>query len=267
MMESAAFFFREPEWQAVLPSTNTALRQRVEAGEELPSGFVLAAVAQTEGRGRYGRRWQSGAGRDLTFSFLYSGRRDATRLASLPMAVALGVTAFLEAAGQDAAVKWPNDVRIRHRKICGILAESVPAGGVARVVLGAGLNVNLTAEQAAGIDQPATSLLIETGREHDIRDVLRSLLPHLASSIATWEESGFAGLRAAWLSRSDLLGAQVEVVDGDTRLAGVMADVGTDGELLVRLADSTIRPIWSGDLVSLSPLPPDSCPCLLTRRA
>jgi BirA family biotin operon repressor/biotin-[acetyl-CoA-carboxylase] ligase len=250
MNDSARFRFLLPEWHAVLPSTNTVLKQRLEAGRQLPSGFVLASETQTRGRGRHARTWLSAAGRDLTFSFLYCGQEDATRLCSLPMAAALGVAEYLERMGLPARVKWPNDVRVGSSKIAGILAEQADGPG-ARIVVGVGLNVNMTAEQAALIDQPATSLGIETGRGFDVHDVLQEMLPYLSRHISDWQRDGFRGLRCAWLERCDLLDECVEVVDGDQCLVGRMEDVGKDGELLLRVSDGRLKEVWAGDLISL----------------
>ena len=248
MTEPSAFIFQAPEWHDALSSTNTVLRERVEGGECLDSGFVLAVLEQTRGRGRYDRPWESGAGRDLTFSFLYRGEQDPARLPSLPMAAALGVSAFLESAGLGPSLKWPNDVRVRRRKIAGILAERATVPGASCIVVGIGLNVNMTRRQAAGIDQAATSLHIETGREHDVQHVLDRLLPHLHDWIVAWEESGFDGLRAAWLARCDLVGQCIEVKEGDAGVQGILDDFGPDGELLLRLDNGRIKPVWSGDV-------------------
>ena len=125
---------------------------------------------------------------------------------SLPQAAALGVVAYLEENGLAAQTKWPNDVLVDGRKICGILAE--PCNGV---VLGIGLNVNMDADEAAAIGQPATSLRIETGTERDIVRALDELLAHLQVWIGRWEKGGFAALSVAWESHCANLGQYVAV--------------------------------------------------------
>ncbi|MBT3603201.1 MAG: hypothetical protein HN521_09060, partial [Candidatus Latescibacteria bacterium] len=88
--------FPPPEWYNQLPSTNTTLLERLSSAEPIPTGFVIAARSQTAGRGRYDRRWLAEAGQNLTFSFLYTTKASGTQLASLPMAIALGISDALK---------------------------------------------------------------------------------------------------------------------------------------------------------------------------
>lgn len=236
--------FLAPEWHDRLPSTNTSLLERLREGEELPSGFVLAAREQTAGRGRYQRQWVSGVGRDLTFSALVRSRVEPFRLVSLPLAVALGVAVVLEERGIAARTKWPNDLLVGGRKICGILAEREGDG----VVIGIGLNVNMGEEGAAVIDRPVTSMRIETGREHAIDELLGRILRELPDWVEIWEQDGFAGLRQAWETRCVGLGEEIAIGEGGKRASGVLEGFGDAGQLLLRQRDGTVCQVWSGDL-------------------
>ena len=115
--------FQKPQWYDELPSTNTTLVEWLREGRDLPDGFVLAARFQTAGRGRYERQWLARPGRNLTFSALLRSDVSPLRFLSLPQAAALGVVAYLEENGLAAQTKWPNDVLVGGRKVCGILAE------------------------------------------------------------------------------------------------------------------------------------------------
>ena len=141
--------FQKPQWHDELPSTNTTLVEWLREGRDLPDGFVLAARSQTAGRGRYERQWLAQAGRNLTFSVLLRSDASPLQFLSLPQAAALGAVAYLEENGLAAQTKWPNDVLVGGRKVCGILAERCNGG----VVLGIGLNVNMDADEAASIGQ------------------------------------------------------------------------------------------------------------------
>lgn len=231
--------FQKPQWYDELPSTNTTLVQWLRAGRNLPAGFVLAARSQTAGRGRYERRWLARAGRNLTFSVLVRSDASPLQFLSLPQAAALGVAAYLEENGLVAQTKWPNDVLVGGRKICGILAERCTG-----VVLGIGLNVNMDADEAASIAQPATSLRIETGAEREVEGALDELLAHLQVWIECWEKGGFAALGEAWESRCANLGQYV-AVGGHT---GVVLGFGPAGQLLLREDDGTRREVWTGDV-------------------
>jgi len=176
---SSVFRFLPPEWVDELPSTNTELLARVRANKGLARGTVLAARTQTAGRGRQQRTWQTEPGRNLTFSFLWRGRVSEAWVPSLAQALSLGIATYIEGEGISAAIKWPNDILVSGRKISGILCERLGAGGdEAIVVAGIGLNVNMTPEEAAKIEQPATSLRIETGAERSVESTLDGLLPH-----------------------------------------------------------------------------------------
>lgn len=236
--------FLAPEWHDRLTSTNTVLRERLQRGEPLPSGFVLAAREQTAGRGRLGRSWVSQPGRDLTFSVLLRYAAGYPTHLSLPMATALGVAAALEEFGVHGRTKWPNDLQVSGRKLCGILAERQGAG----LVVGIGINVNAEAVELAAIDRPATSLRVEAGREHPIELVLDRVLAHLAVWTEHWEEAGFAGLRQAWLARCVGLGEPVAIRDGNGLRRGTLAGFGPDGELLLATADGAVQPVWSGEI-------------------
>src|SRR5690606_34942605 len=111
-------------WFNSLPSTNAWLRDRIVAGEALAPGAVVAARQQTAGRGRKERAWETGHGNLACSLYVVSGR-PAAELPTLPMACALAVGQHLERLGIPAGLKWPNDVLVGTKKICGILSEVV----------------------------------------------------------------------------------------------------------------------------------------------
>ncbi len=229
------------QWHETLPSTNTFLKQRVDRDPDLPEGTVVAAREQTAGRGRRGRTWDS-KGENLTFSVLVRGLTDPKNAPAAAMAVAIAVAELLEAEGLQPSLKWPNDVLVSGKKICGILSEGISGG----VIIGIGLNVNM--ESADHIDQPATCILIETGTRHSVDELLEKLLTHLSAHLEKWKSSGFKTLRADWEKRVENIGQPVTVRDGDAERSGLLAGFGNDGELLLRVANGELLPIWAGDL-------------------
>ena len=234
--------FAAPEWHAELPSTNTELLRRAVSDRPPVAGTVLAVQRQTAGRGRYERSWISG--RDLTFSLLLRPDSAPARTLSLPMAVALGVCDLLQHYGLTAQTKWPNDVLIAGRKICGILSERAADA----VVVGVGLNVNMDAAEAAALDKPATSLKLETTVEHRVEEVLEDLLERLPRWIDRWEQDGFEALRQDFSARCYNLGRQVLVAEGrDEPTQGLLTGFGAEGQLLL-LRDGRRLEVWAGDL-------------------
>lgn len=230
------------QWMDRLPSTNTFLKERFELEPQLAGGTVVAAREQTQGRGRRERVWISGFCENLTFSVLVKGNFEVRTFPAAAMAAAISVAELLRQEKIPAVLKWPNDVLVDGKKICGILSEGVSGG----VIVGVGLNVNM--QSAAHIDQPATSMLMEDGERRDVDEVLHQLLEHLGEVIALWEQGGFPRLREKWEANVPNIGKPVSVRDGDTVRFGLLAGFGEDGELLLQSEEGDPFPVWAGDL-------------------
>ncbi|MCY3735312.1 MAG: biotin--[acetyl-CoA-carboxylase] ligase [Gemmatimonadaceae bacterium] len=240
--------FHPHEWIDQVPSTNTLLLERIGSGAGAPPGTVLATADQTGGRGRGRRTWVSRPGSDLACSLVLEAAADPRRLGSLAMAAALGVADCLDEHGLTAQTKWPNDVIVGRRKIAGILPEQAPGRGrPGLVVVGVGLNLGMRREEAEAIDQPATSVLVETGSAPLPREVLPRLLQRLKPWLEAWGSGGFAALRGGWEERCAGLGERVTVVDDGERLSGVLAGFGEEGQLLLEEGGS-VGEVWTGSL-------------------
>ena len=242
------------EWHDRLGSTNAFLRERFSQGIELRSGTIVAAREQTEGRGRQARKWLSPPGQNLCFSLFIQTDAELVAVPSLTMAAALAVNDLLRSTGILSTPKWPNDVLVNGKKICGILSERVEtafakASEVKRsgIIVGIGLNMNMVAEEAKSIDRPATSMLIESGRAHDLSQTLESLFQPLEHWIGEWEKGGFPSLRETWTEKAGPIGKPLAVHDGDIKKSGTLAGFGDHGELLLQTANG-IETIWSGDV-------------------
>jgi BirA family biotin operon repressor/biotin-[acetyl-CoA-carboxylase] ligase len=160
------------------PSTQRLL------GDEHSEGAVALTEEQTEGRGRLGRSWLSPRGVSLLFSVLLEPPVETERLPELTVVAGEAcANAIGQVTGLEPEIKLPNDVLIGGRKTAGILAEARDG----RVVLGIGVNVNVTApDLPQGIDPPATSLLLETGSEVDRVELLVEILDRLERAYDDW---------------------------------------------------------------------------------
>ncbi len=207
-------------------------------------GFVVAAREQTAGRGRQDRKWISTPGQDLCFSLFVRTGTELETVPSLSMAAALAVNDLLRSTGILSAPKWPNDVLVGEKKICGILSERVEPAGI---VVGIGLNVNMTGEEAGAIDRPATSMLIESGKPRDIAQTLEALFQPLEYWIGEWKRGGFSNLRKTWTQQAGPVGKPLAVHDGGLKKSGALAGFGNHGELLLRTKNG-IETIWSGEV-------------------
>jgi BirA family biotin operon repressor/biotin-[acetyl-CoA-carboxylase] ligase len=171
-------FGRPYEHVGSTPSTQQLL------APEAPEGALVVAEEQTAGRGRLGRRWLAPAGTSLLCSLQLRPTVDTERLPELTGVAARACAEAIAAlTGLEPALKFPNDVLIHGRKVAGILAEAREG----RIVLGIGINVNITADELPqDVDRAATSLLVESGREHDRVELLAELLERLERRYEAW---------------------------------------------------------------------------------
>jgi len=232
-------------WYDSVPSTNDVAAVMAEHGAD--EGSVVAANAQTSGRGRLGRRWASPPGAGVYASVILRPAVDVVPLITIAagVAVADGVHA---ASGVSPRVKWPNDVYIGSRKLAGVLAEAGSAGhGVQHVILGFGVNL-LTAAYPPDVAARATSIESELGRPSDRGLVLAECLASLADRYAALQRGDHQAVVDAWRARAaDSLGRRDEwEADGATR-RGVAEDIDARGALLVRVDGDVVRVI-SGEV-------------------
>jgi len=241
-----------------IESTNVGLR-----GGSRP-GTVLVADSQVAGHGRLGRTWLSEPGLDLTFSVFCRPRLVPGRAHLITVAAALAVSDSLQAViggGPTIGIKWPNDVQLQGRKVCGILSEaSIDLDRVHWAIVGIGLNVNGrpgARVAPAGPGPPPIALGEAVGRILPRAPLLACLLCRLQDRLAEAQADPGA-LVAAFAARDSLFGRAVVVragIRGEEVLAsGTGAGIGPDGELLVRASDGSVTPISAGE-VTLGGLP------------
>jgi len=210
---------------------------RDEAVASAPHGAVVIAEAQTAGRGRFGRRWVSPAGKNLYLTLIL--RPDAGRLRALSMVVPLAVCRAVEAVTPlRPVIKWPNDVLLGERKLAGVLIEGESSGAELMYAL-AGLGLNAT--EIATI---ATSLSRELGEETSRETVLAALLNELEVAYNAPPDDVYSG----WRSRIATLGQSVRLTFRDDVHEGVAEDVDNEGSLILRLTDGTRRTFEAGEV-------------------
>ncbi len=235
------------EWFDRLPSTNAYMKERIAQASTLLNGTIFATHEQTAGRGRSDRKWISAPDTNLCFSLFVQTDCALIDVPSLTMAAALGIADFLNGLKIPAAPKWPNDVLVGNSKICGILSERIETEKTRGIIVGIGLNVNMSSEEAAAIDRPATSMLIESVKAGDLFQTLENLLPYLDHWIEDWKHGGFSNLRKIWTEKAGPIGKPIKVHDGDLYKEGTLAGFGDHGELLLQTVQG-LETIWSGDV-------------------
>jgi BirA family biotin operon repressor/biotin-[acetyl-CoA-carboxylase] ligase len=230
-------------------STNSLLLAR--AAEGAAHGSVIAAEWQTAGRGRRGRSWHATLGGALTFSLLWRFQQGAGFLAGLSLAVGVAIIRALTAIGvRHAAVKWPNDVLWRQRKLAGILVEMHgDTLGPSAVVIGVGVNWRLSEAVREHIDAPATDLATACeGAPPDRNVAIAVLLRELIEVLAGFSQQGFAPLRDEWERHHvhHLKPVRLTLPDGAV-VRGTAAGVDDDGALVLDCAQGRLR-FYSGDI-------------------
>ena len=247
-------------------STNAELVARASAGagadgSPLEHFTVLATTNQTAGRGRLGRTWVAPTGTALAVSVLLAPPgATLERLGWVPLLAGLAMCravrgllpASVDGRATVVGLKWPNDVQVGGAKVSGILAEVVP--GADAVVVGAGLNLTMTAEQ---LPVPtATSLTLEGAAPDDLVDrALAAYLCELRDLVDAHAAAGFdarAGLRAAVLAECTTVGAEVRVERPEGELRGRAVDIDSAGRLVVDSGGVTVA-VAAGDVTHVRP--------------
>lgn len=226
-------------------STNADLATAARDGAT--PGRVLLAAAQTAGRGRLARRWESPAGACIAMSVLVEPHQSAERWGWLSLLTGLAVAEALDDLapdGVDVALKWPNDVLVDGGKVCGILSERIerPGGDVA--VIGMGINLTLTRDQ---LPVPNATSLALAGFETDATSVAARVLTHLDRHLSEFDADGT--VRDAYRPRCASIGAELTITPtGRQPIPGTGHDVDPDGCLQVRTARG-IETYAVGDVV------------------
>jgi BirA family biotin operon repressor/biotin-[acetyl-CoA-carboxylase] ligase len=220
------------------------------AAEGASEGTAVTATHQSAGRGRRGRPWLDAPGQSLLMSIVLRppiapGLAPQLSLVAA-VAVADALANALGSSGVTAAIRWPNDVMVGKRKICGLLPEAVTTHGgtLEHVILGIGLNVN-QADFPAPIQEIATSMRIETGGELVVDEMLASVLAALEDRYRRFVRSGLVSLLPAWLERAQGIGGRATAGDGRE---GIAVGLDLDGALLLRTDSGETLRVVAGEV-------------------
>jgi len=235
---------------ASLDSTNSAL-QRLPVKQQ--SGTAIMAELQTEGRGRRGRQWYSPKGGNLYLSLGWCFNKPLSELGCLPLVVALSTATALTRSGlQRHLIKWPNDLMLDGKKLCGCLVEMQgDARGPCHACLGVGINIQMSSSEAdSAIDQPWTDL--QTWLPDCSRNRLAALLlEELITQLSLFSEKGFSPFKSHWQRMDGLKGQQVDIAAGQGTLSGTVSGINDNGALILDTGVETLS-LHSGE-VSIIP--------------
>jgi BirA family biotin operon repressor/biotin-[acetyl-CoA-carboxylase] ligase len=212
---------------------------------------VCPSELQHAGRGRLGRRWIAPFGSGLAISVAWSFSDAARALPALSLGVGVAVSRALVRVGATGiALKWPNDVWYRDRKVGGVLVEiRAEAGGPAQVVIGIGLNVRLPAAARQEIETSGAQVaaVADACKAPPSRNqIAGTILDELLSMLVEFERVGFPAFRDDWTALDALNGRHVQVQLGDKIATGTARGADLDGALLLE-TEGGLRRFVSGE--------------------
>ena len=227
-------------------STNLWIKRLAKEGAS--EGTLALAEFQSAGRGRLGRSWEVPEGTSVMMSILLRPKFEPQYAPTLTLVMGMAVAKAVKNLGFDVSIKWPNDVVVSHKKICGILTEmGVRAGKIDYAVIGVGINVNIR-EFPEEMADKATSLYLESGKEFD-----RSQIPGLVMEAFEKYYEKFAatcdlsGLKEEYESILANYNQPVRVLAKEP-YEGVARGITDGGELLVEKTDGTIVAVSAGEV-------------------
>jgi BirA family biotin operon repressor/biotin-[acetyl-CoA-carboxylase] ligase len=230
-----------------LGSTNDLAKEL--GRQEAPEGTLVVAEAQTAGRGRLGRGWESPPGVGLYVSLLLRPPLPPTEMPQLTLTAAVAVARVLSrVTGLTPGIKWPNDLLIHDKKVGGILTEmETELDRIRHLVVGLGLNVN-NREFPPPLQDTATSLALAAGRPFSRLELLQVWLEEFEQLYNRFLGRGFPGILEEWKQYTVTLGREVRVRQGMGEIRGRALAVDPDGTLLVQTRPGEIVRVTAGEI-------------------
>lgn len=232
---------------STITSTNELAREA--AAECNETGLVILAEQQTEGRGRRGRKWVSPLGRNIYLSIVWGFEGGVQVIEGLSLAVGVAVRRALVNCGVDAlAFKWPNDLLWENKKLGGILLEVLgdPAG-FCQVVVGVGLNLNMTTSSGGSIDQPWADISQISSAPISRNQLSVSLVKELFDLLVNYQQRGFGAYRDEWKKNDAFDGKGVTLSMLNKSLQGIARGVDDRGALLIEI-DGALQSFSGGEI-------------------
>jgi len=234
-----------------LTSTNDMARELAMRGAR--EGTVIVAETQSKGRGRLKRQWVSPEG-GLWLSIVLRPKIEPKHAPKLTLVASVAVAKTIRKLFQlKAETKWPNDILINHKKVCGILTEAkTRVNELDFVIVGVGMNANFRVNALpSSLRDFSTTLREELKTEIERETMLRTLLEETESYYNMFSEGKFETILKEWRNSARFLGSYVKIVSHEEKIEGWAADIDEAGALMVKLKDQTMRKVTSGDLTVL----------------
>ena len=231
-------------------STNTVARFLSINGIE--NGTVVISEKQTKAKGRSGKAWESPLG-GIWLSIIINPNVSYTKLPLITLATGVAVAKTLEKIGvENPEIKWPNDIIINDKKVCGILTEAITKfNTIDNVIIGVGIDANLNVTDfPENLQDGTTTLLEEFGQEVDDNFLIKTFLEEFEKISELFTHEGYEEILKEWRKRSYTIGKIVEVREPfNTYYDGYVLGIGKEGALVVEKIDGTLEKVISGECI------------------
>ena len=211
--------------------------------------ICIVADEQTEGKGRFDRSWFCEKNKNLYVTFVFSLPIKTLHITSIGHVLALSLIDVLKKENLDPKIKWPNDVMLNNKKISGILCEVVSKDNDFTLFLGIGINVNSEKEFLKKIDQPATSLKVETNKNWDRKELLEKLKKAFLKNLKIFKEKGFTPFHEEFENLLLYVGENITLFDGQKEYNGLLHSINCEGQLNLYLPNKEIKTFAAGDII------------------
>ncbi len=230
-----------------IDSTNAQCKR--ECVKNMVDGLVVTAEEQIQGKGRLGRAWTSPKGTGIWMSIVLTPEISPVLAPKTTIIGAAAVYSALKDMGVDAGIKWPNDIIIGGKKVCGILTEmNAEIDRINYVIMGIGINVNME-EFPEELSDKATSLKLQLGEKVDRKELVAKVLNYIEYYYDLFKNTGdIRGVINICRKGSVLLGKEVRVINGGKETICTAIDIDEDGELVVKHEDGSIHKVFSGEV-------------------
>jgi BirA family biotin operon repressor/biotin-[acetyl-CoA-carboxylase] ligase len=234
--------------QHITDSTNSQLMQKVQDGLVTEPGYTIVAEAQTAGRGRRGRNWYSPFAASLYFSMYWRLEQGIQAAMGLSLVVGIAIARLLKQQYQvDARVKWPNDVYVDGKKLCGILVELAgQAHAGCDVIIGIGMNIRLPQQALHSIDQQYIDLTGAADKVIDRNQLVALLQQQLLTLLTEFTHQGFTGFADEFDQYNQYRNKAIKLI-GKEEITGICIGVDKQGALLVKTATG-VQAYFGGEL-------------------
>ena len=231
-------------------STNTVAKFLSE--NDVSNGTVIISEKQSGAKGRLGKSWESPLG-GIWLSLVVKPNVDHSKIPMITLATGVAVVKTLERIGiENAEIKWPNDVMIHDKKVCGILTEAITKfNSIESVIIGVGIDANFDVNVLSKeLQEGTTTLDIELGHRVDENEIIRFFLEEFERIGILFEEGGFERILKEWRKYSYSIGKIVEVREPFSKsYDGYVLGISREGALVVEKIDGTLEKVISGECI------------------